>query len=55
MLAVTLGVAGQRAKGLRLVLWVLLALAMPPALVAVVFGLGPYVSRLLVSLFAGGS
>jgi hypothetical protein len=38
-----------------LVLWVLLALAMPPALVAAVFGLGPYVSRLLVSLLAEGS
>jgi uncharacterized RDD family membrane protein YckC len=47
--------ADQKPGWAWLVLWVLLALAVPPALVAAVFGLGPYVSRLLVSLFAGGS
>jgi hypothetical protein len=45
--------ADQKPGWAWLVLWVLLALAVPPALVAAVFGLGPYVSRLLVSLFGG--
>jgi hypothetical protein len=39
---------------LWLLLWVVLALTMPTALAATVWGLGPYVSKLLADLLGGG-
>jgi uncharacterized RDD family membrane protein YckC len=45
----------DRAPGwVWIVLWIVLVLTMPTALAATIWGLGPYVAKLLVTLFGGG-
>jgi len=52
--SVRLEPADNRPGWVWLVLWIVLALTMPLALASTIWGLGPYVARLLVALFGGG-
>ena len=52
--AVNLEPADSKPGWVWIVLWIVLDLTMPLALAATIWGLGPYVSKLLGTLFAGG-